>query len=114
MKGKSVAFQIIATLVLVAGAYMSNFNPSIQEWIGVFVFAGTLLLHSPILSSGSLPQGWSWVVWASNLGAITLQVGSYLSEHSLVDPSVLNGVMIGVNLFLSTWVKDYGSGSMVK
>lgn len=114
MKGKSVAFQIIATLVLVISAYMSNFNPSVQQWLGAVVFGGTLLLQSPIMSTGSWPSGWSWVIWASNIGGIAIQLGGYFSENNLIPADIINGALIAVNLFLATWVKDYGTGSSVK
>lgn len=109
MKGKSRAYQLIATLVLIVGAYMSNFSENIQVWLGAFVAIGTMLLASPLLSSGAWPKGWNWVTYSLNIGAILIQAGAYLGEHALVNPAILNGVMIGINLFLSTWVKDYAT-----
>jgi len=114
MKGKSLAVSILSVIVAIIAAYSGLASPSAQAWFGIVSFAIVLLLQSPILSSGTFPVGWTSTVWIVNIAGIVIQVLSSIGEKSLVDPAVINYVIIGINILLTGFVKDYGSGSIVK
>jgi len=114
MKGKAAVIQIITLIVAVIGAYGALFTTGVQQWLGALSFALTLLVQSPILSSGTWPKNWTWVIWATNITGIIIQVLGYFSDHALVPADVVNYLIIGINIGLTIFVKDYGTGSQIE
>ena len=113
MKGKSLIVQIFTLAILMIAAYSGLFSASSAAWLGVASLALTLTLNSPLLSSGSWPSGWAPVMWISNIGGILLQVLSQIGEKNLIEPNIVNYVIIGINLLLFTFIKDYGTGTSI-
>lgn len=111
MKGKSIAVQVFAFLIAAVGAYGALFTAGVQAWLGVVAFALTMIMNSPFLSTGTWPQGWSNVMWITNVCGVIIQIGNYLGDHALVDPLIINYIIIGINLFLTTFIKNYGGST---
>jgi len=113
MKGKSLGFTILTALVLVVGSYVGYFNETVQAWLGIVSMA-TLLVLSTFFKSGELVKGWSTVTVITNASMIGIQVLNLIGDKNLVDPSVINGVIIGINIFIQTFLKDYNGGSIAE
>ena len=113
MKNKSLAVQILTMIVAVIGSYGALFSTTAQAWLGIVSFAITVLLQSPILSTGTWPVGWNKIMWISNGAGIVIQVLNAISDKGLVDPATINYVIVGINILLVTFIKDYGNTSTV-
>ena len=103
---KAIAVQIITVLVLLIGAYMGTFSTGVQAWLGIVSMALTLVL-STFFPSGNMPTGWTTVMWITNISGVVLQVLNAMGNTGLVDAQVINMIMIGINVFLQVFVKDY-------
>lgn len=115
MKGKSLVTSLITMAVAFIGAYSALLSPVAQAWLGAAAMLFTAVLNSPIfMSSGSSwPKGWNWVLWTTNIvGILTLwltQMGD--SANPLIPVPVVNGIIAGLNIFMTTFVKSYsGTG----
>lgn len=113
MKGKSLIVQLLSFGVAVIGSYSALFSDGVQAWLGIVAFAATLLLNSDMLASGTWPKGWSAFLWISNLAGIGIQILSQIGEKGLVDPNIVNYVITGINLFVFTFIKDYGTETSI-
>lgn len=112
MKNKTLLWQILSLAVVFLGTYGSDMSQQGQKWVGLVSFAITAFLNSKIMSTGEWPKGWSTAMWAAQIVGILIQIGNFLVEKSIVDPQVVNISIMVLNVFLSTFVKDYGSGSV--
>lgn len=112
MKNKTLLWQILSMFVVFIGFYGNSLGEGGQKWIGVISFSITALLNSKILSSGSWPTGWSVAMWATQIVGLLIQIANFMVEKALIDPQVVNIVIMAINTFLVTFVKDYGSGSV--
>lgn len=113
MKNKSLVVQILSMAVVLAGIYGGFFGPTGQAALGVLSFAITALLQSPILSSGTWPTGWGQSIWIAQIAGVVIQVANFAADSAVIDPAVVNIFVLTLNAFLTTFVKDFGSGSMV-
>lgn len=114
MKGKSLVVSILSVAVAAIASYSGLVAPHVQAWLGILSFGITLLLSSPILASGTFPQGWTSVMWITNIAGIIIQLMSAIGDKGLIDPAIANYIIIGINILLTGFIKDYGSGSIVK
>lgn len=103
---KSLAVQILTVIVLMIGAYMGSFNNETQAWLGIVSMALTLTL-STFFPSGSMPTGWTAILWVTNIAGVVLQVLNAIGTAGLVDAQVINMIMIAINILLQVFVKDY-------
>ena len=113
MKGKSLAVSILSVIVVAIASYSALFSPSAQAWLGIASFTITAVL-STFASSGTWPKGWSSVLWITNIAGVVIQVLSAIGDKALIDPAIVNYLIIGINILLTGFVKDYGSGSVVE
>ncbi len=113
MKGKSLLTMILSAAILAFGAYSGYFTETVQAWLGVLSFACMLVLNSDMLKSGDMTSAWKFATWALNIGAIAVQVFGAISDKALMPAAVVNGIMIGINIFMQIVAKDYGQGSLL-
>ena len=103
---KSLAVQLLTVVILMIGAYMGSFSAGVQAWLGIASMAITLVL-STFFASGTMPSGWTTLMWVSNIAGVVLQVANALGTTGLVDAQTINMIMIGINILLQVFVKDY-------
>ncbi len=113
MKGKSLLTMILSAAVLAFGAYSGYFNDTVQAWLGVLSAAIIIVLNSDMMKSGDMTKAWTWATWALNIGAIAVQVGGMIGEKALMPAAIINGIIIGINIFIQVIAKDYGQGSLL-
>lgn len=105
MKGKSIAVQILTTVLLLLGANIFGFTGVAAAWAGIASMALTLVL-STFAPSGTFVKGWSVVMWATNIGGIIIQLLSAMSDQSLVAANITNGIIIVINIILQVYFTD--------
>lgn len=103
---KSLAVQIITILVLLIGAYAGFFSESAQAWLGIVSMALTLTL-STFFPTGTLPKGWTAIMWIANVCGVVMQLLNAIGDAGLIDAQTINIVMIGINIILQVIVKQY-------
>ena len=108
MNGKSLGASLISMAIAAIAAYSALGSPTLAAWLGIVSFGLTLVL-STFAPSGSFPKGWTAVMWITNGVGIAIQVLT-----AMVDPTTINYVIIGINILMQTFIKDYGTGSMVE
>ena len=113
MKGKSLVVAIFSILIAVIASYSNLLPVHLQGWIGIVSFTLTLLLASPFLKSGSYPAGWTPVLIITNIVGIAVQVLGKIGDDALVNPAVINYVILGINILMTGFIKDYGKGSIL-
>lgn len=107
---KSLAVQIMTVLVLLIGAYAGFFSEGAQAWLGIVSMALTLTL-STFFPSGTLPKGWTSVMWITNVSGVALQLLNAIGNEGLVDAQTINIIMIAINTVLQVVVKNYESNT---
>ena len=105
MKGKSVAVQIITTVILLIGAFGANLSGTFAAWLGIVSMALTLIL-STFAPSGTFVKGWSVVMWATNIGGILTQLLVATSDAGLVAANITNGIIVVINIILQVYFTD--------
>ena len=113
MKGKSLVVSIMSVMIAAIASYSGLVAPHIQAWLGIVSFGLTILLSSQIFASGTFPKGWTTVMWITNISGIVIQLMSAIGEKGLIDPNICNYIIIGINILLTGFVKDYGSGNSI-
>lgn len=112
MKAKSLAVMILSAAILAVGAYSGYFTESVQAWLGIVSMAMVLALNT-FFPSGTLVTGWNWVLWTTNIAAIVIQLLNATMEQGLLKPELVNGIIIAINIFIQTFLKDYSGGNSV-
>lgn len=114
MKAKSLAISILSAAIMVVGAFSGYLNGVGQAWAGVIAIALTLI-SSTFFPSGTIVKGWNWVMWATSISAIVIQVLNAILEKGLMSPELVNGIIMAINIFIQAFLKDYtGTGSIVE
>lgn len=108
MEKKSLAVQIITVVVLMIGAYAELFGASVQAWLGIAAMAGTVAL-STFFPSGTPVKGWTTVMWVVNIAGVVTQLLLAMGEQKLLDVQVVNGIIIGMNILIQVFAKDYAT-----
>lgn len=103
---KSLAVQIFTILVLMIGAYAGFFSETVQAWLGI-VSMGLTLVLSTFFPTGTLPRGWTAIMWIANVSGVVMQLLNAIGDSGLVNPQTINIVMIGINIILQVVVKQY-------
>lgn len=114
MKGKSLLVQILTTIILVIGSYGKLFDATTAAWLGIVSMGLTSILGT-FFKSGEFVKGWSKVMIAVNAIGILVQLLNASSENGLLPADVVNYVVIGINIFMGVFLKDYiGNGSIAE
>lgn len=113
MKGKSLGVSLISMAIAAIASYSALGSPAVAAWLGIVSFGLTLVL-STLAPSGEFPKGWTAVMWITNGVGIAIQVLTAIADKQLADPVTINYVIIGINILMQTFIKDYGTGSMVE
>ena len=113
MKGKSLGVSLISMAIAAIAAYSSLGSPAVAAWLGIVSFTLTLVL-STFAASGEFPKGWTAVMWITNGVGIVIQVLTAMADKQLADPVTINYVIIGINILMQTFIKDYGTGSVIE
>ncbi len=114
MKRKSLLVSILSAVVLGLGAYAGFFNEVTQAWLSVvsMVIVACLTRFAP---SGEFKfKGTEPFVFWGNVLAILIQAGQMISEQSLMNPQLLLGIMIGLNIVVTGFMKDYSGTELPK
>lgn len=109
MVKKSLLWQILSFLVAMIAGYNALFSDKTQMILGIISFAITIVLQSPILSSGTWPKGWDTAMWATQLIGISIQMVNYLGEQAIVPAMFVNIFIFTVNTIMVTFVKTYNT-----
>lgn len=112
MKNKTLLWQVCSLIIVLLGIYGQQFGETGQKWIGIVSFSITAFLNSKIMSTGEWPKGWSTAMWATQVFGLIVQVVNFMVEKAILDPHVVNVMIMTINVFLAAFVKDYGSGSV--
>lgn len=96
MKGKSILFQILMTMVIVLGSAGSLLGSTAMAWAGMIGAALTLIIKT-FFPSGTLVVGWDVMLWATNIGAVVLQIMNLMSAVTFIDPALINAMMVIIN-----------------
>lgn len=96
MKGKSILFQILMTMVIVLGSAGSLLGETAMAWAGMIGAALTVIIKT-FLPSGTLVVGWDVMLWATNIGAVVLQIMNLASAVTFIDPALINAMMVVIN-----------------
>ena len=113
LKGKSLIVAIFTFVIQAIGAYSGLFSPSVSAWLGVVSFLLTILLNSQFFATGEWPLGWSNVLWITNVAGVLIQVLNYMGDHMLIEPQIVNYIIVGVNTFMLAFIKNYGGSTSV-
>ncbi len=114
MKGKSLLVQILTTLVLVIGSYGKLFDATTAAWLGIVSMGLTAVLGT-FFKSGEFVKGWSKVMIVVNAIGILVQLLNATSDNGLLPSDVVNYVIIGINIFVGVFLRDYiGNGSITE
>jgi len=103
---KSLAVQLLTVIILLIGAYSGMFSTGAQAWLGIVSMAVTLGLTT-FFPSGTMPKGWTTIMWVANIAGVVLQILNAMGSTGLVDSQTINMIMIGINVMLQVFVKDY-------
>lgn len=103
---KSLAVQILTVLVLLIGAYSGMFGATAQAWLGIVSMGATLVL-STFFPSGTLPTGWNKLMWITNITGVVLQLLTAIGSTGLIDPMMVNTIIIAINVFMQVFIKNY-------
>ncbi len=103
---KSLAVQVLTVITLMIGAYSGLMNPIFQAWTGIVAMAATLTL-STFFPSGQIVKGWTTIMWITNVSGVVLQLLNALGNSGLIDVQTINMIMIGINVLIQVFVKDY-------
>ena len=103
---KSLAVQILTVLVLTIGAYSGMFGSTAQAWLGILSMGATLTL-STFFPSGTMPAGWSKIMWITNITGVVLQLLTAVGSAGLIDAMTVNTIILAINIFLQVYVKEY-------
>ena len=103
---KSLAVQIITVAILLIGAYAGMFTTGVQAWLGIASMALTVVL-STFFPSGEMVKGWTAVMWVTNIAGVVMQLINAMGSSCLVDAQTINMIMIGINIFIQVFLKDY-------
>ena len=106
MEKKSLAVQFITAVILMIGAYAGMFSSGAQAWLGIASMVLTVIL-STFFPSGTLVKGWTALMWAFNISGIILQALNAIGSKGLIDPQTTNAIMIGINVLIQVFVKNY-------
>lgn len=104
---KSLAVQIMTIILLLISSYSGFFGESVQAWLGIVSMALTLVL-STFFPSGTMPKGWTAIMWIVNICGVVMQLLNAMGSQGLIDAQSVNIVMISINVILQVIVKQYG------
>lgn len=96
MKGKSILFQILMTMVIVLGSAGSLLGDTAMAWTGMIGAALTVVIKT-FFPSGTLVSGWDAMLWATNIGAVIIQIMNLVNDVTFIDPAVINATMVIIN-----------------
>lgn len=105
MKGKTIATQIITTMILLIAAFGAGFGGAAASWLGV-ASMGLSLVLSTFFASGTMTKDWTLVMWATNIGGIAIQILNATGEQGLIAANVTNGIVIVINIILQVYFSD--------
>ena len=111
-QAKSLIVQVLTTIILVIGSAGSLLSAKAAAFAGIISAAFTLILNE-FFPSGELVQGWSLVLWVTNLGAVALQIINMIGTVTFIDPAVINYLTIGINTLILVIAKNYGNGALI-
>ncbi len=103
---KSLAVQILTVIILMIGAYSGMMSPTAQAWMGIVAMAATVTL-STFFPSGQIVKGWTTIMWITNISGVVLQLLNAMGNSGLIDVQTINMIMIGINILIQVFLKDY-------
>ena len=96
MKGKSILVQILSAVILVIGSAGSLLSVKAMAVAGVVSAALTLVMKT-FFPSGYLVQGWTMVLWITNVGFALIQIVNLVGTISFISPTIVNALAVIVN-----------------
>lgn len=111
MKGKSVAVQIISTLILALGYFGNYFEASTAAILAAVAYGLTAVL-STFAPSGEWVKGWNWVMWGTNIIGVLVQVANYTADAGLVQVNIANGIIVALNIILQVYFTNKMNASV--
>lgn len=105
MKGKSIAVQVLTTLILALGYFGNYFDAGTAAILAAVSYGLTAVL-STFAPSGTWVTGWNWVMWGVNIIGVLIQVANYTAEAGLVAVNVAGGIVAALNIILQVYFTD--------
>jgi uncharacterized membrane protein YphA (DoxX/SURF4 family) len=105
MKGKTIATQIITTMILLIAAFGIQLGGQAASWLGIVSMVLSLVL-STFFASGTMTKQWTVVMWATNISGILIQFLNATGDQGLIAANVTNGIVIVINIVLQVYFSD--------
>lgn len=106
MRAKSLLVNLLTTIILVIGSYGKLFDATTAAWLGVISMTLTSVL-SVYFPSGIMVAGWKPLLILFNALGIGMQFLNLAGDAALIPADVVNYIIIGVNIFINVYLKDY-------
>jgi hypothetical protein len=103
---KTILVQILSVFTLVI-AHGFGLPATALIWIGVASFTISAVLQLDIFSSGTMTRRFTVAQIIVLAGGVILQVVNYMGDHLLIDPSLVNYLVIGLTFIIQKFVKVY-------
>lgn len=111
MKGKSVAVQLITTVILAIGYFGSYFDAHTAAILAAVSYGLTAVL-STFAPSGTFVKGWNWVMWGVNIGGVLIQIANYSADAGLIAVNIAGGIVAAINILLQVYFTDKVNASV--
>lgn len=111
MKGKSIAVQIVTTLVLLIGYFGNMFDAGTAAILAAISYGLTAVL-STFAPSGEWVKGWNVVMWATNIVGVVTQILNYTSDNGLVAVNVTGAIIAVLNILLQVYFTNKVNASV--
>jgi len=106
MKGKGNLINLITLLIAAIAAYMPNFSPSVQAWLGIVGMTLSTVLAT-FATNGTWVKGWSETLWVTTIAGVLVQTLNLFSEAAIIPAATITGIVTGINLFINVFYKSY-------
>ena len=112
MNGKANAFTIITFLLAMIAAYLPQFIPAVQSWLGIVSFIGTALI-STYMTNGTWVKGWDTTMWVVTIAGTLIQLGNQFAAANLIPAATISGIVMGIQVFINVFYKSYGGNTSI-
>lgn len=113
-KFKSLFVLVLTLFVASFGQFGQLFSEHAQAWLGITAFAVGLILSVPGVASGTTAPHWTFLVWLTYISGLVIQVLNIIGAQALINPVTVTYIVAGIQLFVQTFIKNYGNGSLLE
>jgi len=110
MNGKANAFTIVTFILAMIAAYLPQFTPAAQSWLGIVSFVGTALV-STYMTNGTWVKGWDKTMWIVTIAGTVIQLGNQFAAAGIIPAATISGIIMGIQVFINVFYKSYNGGA---